>query len=147
MIRPTVAELARVRFHRHDLDRAGSASADGPALLDLGIQDSGRDGPAWALAVRGHDTGLAGMVLAWTLSGAPHAYRASDVAAVALATAPFSEADAAKRLSPATSTPVNRCRTPHATPRRCVRPLPPGRRGGRAPDRAPACSPRARGAA
>lgn len=95
----TVTDLARVRFHRHDLDRApGAAPPDGPALLDLGIQDSGRDGAGWALAVRGHDAGLDGMALAWTLRGAPHAYRAADLAAVALATAPFSEADAAKRI-------------------------------------------------
>ncbi|MGH9138384.1 MAG: DNA glycosylase AlkZ-like family protein [Acidimicrobiales bacterium] len=37
-------------------------------------------------------------MLAWTLRGAPHADRRSDLAAVAVATAPYSEADAAKRI-------------------------------------------------
>jgi hypothetical protein len=38
------------------------------------------------------------MVLAWTLRVSPHLYRRSEVTEVARATAPFSEADAAKRL-------------------------------------------------
>ena len=35
---------------------------------------------------------------AWTIRGAPHAYRRRDVAAVTVATAPYSEADAAARV-------------------------------------------------
>ncbi|WP_229023065.1 DNA glycosylase AlkZ-like family protein [Actinomarinicola tropica] len=62
------------------------------------MQDTGTDGAAWALELRGHAGGLAGLVLAWTLRGAPHAYRATDLAQVAVATAPLSEADAAKRV-------------------------------------------------
>lgn len=38
------------------------------------------------------------LVIAWTLRGAPHAYRRPDVSAVAVASAPFSESDAAKRI-------------------------------------------------
>ena len=38
------------------------------------------------------------LVTAWTLRGAPHAYRRDDVDAIATATAPFSESDAAKRV-------------------------------------------------
>jgi hypothetical protein len=100
---PTVSreDVLRLRLRRHQLDRtAGSAVAPaGVDLLDLGVQDTGTDGAAWALAVRGmpafDPTELA---LAWTLRGAPHAYRRSDLQAVAVATAPFSEADAAKRI-------------------------------------------------
>ncbi len=40
----------------------------------------------------------ADLVLAWTLRGAPHFYRRAEAAAVAAATAPRSEADAAKRI-------------------------------------------------
>jgi hypothetical protein len=38
------------------------------------------------------------LVYAWTLRGAPHAYRRSEAAEVAAAVAPLSEADAAKRV-------------------------------------------------
>ena len=38
------------------------------------------------------------LVYAWTLRGAPHAYRRTNAAAVAAAVAPLSEADAAKRV-------------------------------------------------
>ena len=39
-----------------------------------------------------------GLIFAWTLRGAPHAYRRDDIAKVAVATAPWSAADAAKRI-------------------------------------------------
>ena len=94
----TRADVLRFRFARHQLDRP-PASADDADLLDYGVQDTGPDGAAWALVVRGVDwQGWDGHVLAWTLRGAPHAYRRAEVAAVAVATAPFSEADAAKRV-------------------------------------------------
>jgi hypothetical protein len=38
------------------------------------------------------------LALAWTLRGAPHFYRRQEIAAAAAATAPWSEADAAKRI-------------------------------------------------
>ena len=103
MAPPTVSrhDVLRFRLHRHQLDREpGSASGAGDVdLLDVGVQDTGTDGAAWALAVRGlasFDPEV--LALAWTLRGAPHAYRRRDLAAVAVATAPLSEADAAKRV-------------------------------------------------
>lgn len=95
-----MAAVRRFRFHRHQLDRAdGSAAATDADVLDLGVQDTGTDGAAWALAVRGaRSAGPDDLLLAWTLRGAPHAYRRADAAAVALATAPWSDADAAKRI-------------------------------------------------
>jgi hypothetical protein len=95
------SDVLRFRFHQHQLDRdAGSAGGPGDvALLDYGVQDTGTDGSAWALAIRGLDAAGAGDVaLAWTLRGAPHAYRREDLAGVAVATAPLSEADAGKRI-------------------------------------------------
>lgn len=67
------------------------------ALLDLGAQDTG-EGALWALAIRGWRGDPADLVWAWTLRGAPHAYRRSEAAQVAAATAPYDEADAAKRV-------------------------------------------------
>jgi hypothetical protein len=75
------------------------------AVLDLGVQDSGRDGASWALANRGVPVPSPGTVeqaaelaLAWTLRGAPHYYRRADLPDVVVATSPFSDADAAKRV-------------------------------------------------
>jgi len=101
----TRADVLTARWHAHGLDRApgSAASATDVAVLDLGVQDTGPDGAAWALAVRGTPpagpgTLPGGLALAWTLRGAPHAYRRADLAGVAVATAPLSEADAAKRV-------------------------------------------------
>jgi hypothetical protein len=96
-------DVLAFRWIAHGLDAApGSVgSPDRLAVLDLGVQDTGGDGALWALVVRGlalGDDPWAGLALAWTLRGAPHAYRRSDLAAVAVATSPFSSADAAKRI-------------------------------------------------
>src|SRR5690606_3467665 len=93
-------QLLLARFQRQDLHRAprelGPAE---PALLDLGVQDTGPDGAPWALEVRGAaPADEDDLAYAWTLRGAPHAYRRSESAAVAVATAALSEADAAKRV-------------------------------------------------
>lgn len=74
-----------------------------PAILDLGVQDTGPDGAGWALANRGVPNEALGclveeLVLAWTLRGAPHFYRRAEVAGVAAAVAPRSDADAEKRI-------------------------------------------------
>ncbi|MDQ4069275.1 MAG: winged helix DNA-binding domain-containing protein, partial [Actinomycetota bacterium] len=63
------------------------------------VQDTGTDGAMWALAVRGAPPpGPDDLAFAWTWRGAPHAYRRTDLADVVVATAPLSEADAAKRI-------------------------------------------------
>lgn len=97
----TRAQVLSYRWHVHQLDRAPGV-ASGPtdcAVLDLGIQNTGPDGAAWALHLRGTPVDTANdLALAWTLRGAPHCYRRADLAAVATATAPLSDADAAKRI-------------------------------------------------
>jgi hypothetical protein len=99
--RPTISrrDLLRFRVRRHQLDRPpGTARSRLPDILDYGIQDTGGDGAAWALAIRGAPPGRGGIVLAWTLRGAPHAYRRDDIRDIAVATAPYTEDDASKRV-------------------------------------------------
>lgn len=73
-------------------------------VLDLGVQDTGRDGASWALANRGVDldrTGLreAGdLVEVWSVRGAPHFYRRAELRDVHTAVSPFDDADAGRRI-------------------------------------------------
>jgi hypothetical protein len=93
----TREQALRFRHHQHRLG-GGGPTGDVP-VLDLGVQDTG--GPAaarWALTTRGCDVTDADLLFAWTLRGAPHAYRRAEAAEVAAATAPYDEADAAKRV-------------------------------------------------
>jgi Winged helix DNA-binding domain len=94
----TREQVLSFRVHAQQLDRASGTVAD-TAVLDLGVQDTGTDGGAWALALRGvADVPADELALAWTLRGAPHLYRRTDLPGVAAATAPFSESDAARRI-------------------------------------------------
>ncbi|QLQ35445.1 winged helix DNA-binding domain-containing protein [Micromonospora robiginosa] len=93
-------QVMSFRVRAQQLDRAEGTLAD-TALLDLGAQDTGPDGARWALALRGVDASASAgddLVLLWTVRGAPHLYRRADVGRVAAAVAPFSDADAAKRI-------------------------------------------------
>jgi hypothetical protein len=94
----TREQVLSFRVHAQQLDRAEGTVAD-TAVLDLGVQDTGTDGGPWALALRGvADVPEGALALAWTLRGAPHLYRRADLPGVAAATAPFSDADAARRI-------------------------------------------------
>lgn len=111
---PAAEDVLAFRWRRHQLDRPErSAPVEEIDLLDYGVQDTGPDGAAWALAIRGAAVdgaavdgaaipkalvGVDDLVLAWTLRGAPHAYRRSDLDAISVATAPYDESDAAKRI-------------------------------------------------
>ncbi|MFP5283224.1 MAG: DNA glycosylase AlkZ-like family protein, partial [Actinomycetes bacterium] len=82
----------------------GTRAALDAAVLDLGVQDTGRDGASWALANRGVDidpdrfAAAEELALVWTLRASPHVYRRKDLPDVAVATSPYSDADAAKRI-------------------------------------------------
>jgi Winged helix DNA-binding domain len=98
----TREQVLAYRVHAHQLDRTGGHEVVDADVLDLGVQDTGADGALWSLANRGVRLRSGGwpdeLVLVWTIRGAPHVYRREDLPAVARATAPMSEADAAKRI-------------------------------------------------
>ena len=93
----TARDVLAYRVAAQQLDRDAGTVAD-TAVLDLGVQDTGPDGGLWALAIRGVVPEPGELATVWTLRGAPHLYRRADLPAVVAATAPFSEADAAKRV-------------------------------------------------
>lgn len=98
MTRVSRGDVLGFRVRAQQLDRTAGALNE-QAVLDIGVQDTGPDGGRWALAIRGlDDVDTADLVLLWTLRGAPHLYRRADVASVAAAVAPFSDADAGKRI-------------------------------------------------
>ncbi len=99
-------EAVSRRIHAQQLDRAPAPRPlTDAAVLDLGVQDTGRDGASWALANRGVPVTspaeleqAAELALVWTLRSSPHYYRRADLSDVAVATSPFSDVDAAKRV-------------------------------------------------
>ncbi|WP_136520382.1 DNA glycosylase AlkZ-like family protein [Cellulomonas telluris] len=96
--------VLRHRLHVQELDRAPGSVHDlaDVAVLDAGVQDTGPDGALWALALRGLDVRAGawpdGLALAWTVRGAPHAYRREDLPDVERALRPWSSQDAAQRV-------------------------------------------------
>jgi hypothetical protein len=91
-------QALNLRLRAQQLGRETGTLADA-AVLDIGVQDTGADGALWALAIRGVDDPPADeLATVWTIRGAPHVYRREDLSGVAVATAPFSDADAGKRI-------------------------------------------------
>jgi Winged helix DNA-binding domain len=93
----TRAQVLAFRTRAQQLDRDQTAVADA-AVLDIGVQDTGPDGGLWALAIRGVHPDGDELATIWSIRGAPHLYRRRDLPAIAAAVAPWSDADAAKRI-------------------------------------------------
>ncbi len=115
----TRAQALRFRSRVQQLDRPAEPERvlTDAAVLDLGVQVTGHAAHTWALVNRGvvapadptdWDRALG---IAWTVRGAPHAYRRSDLSAVERALRPFSEADAGKRIADA-NRPLRRAGVP-----------------------------------
>ena len=98
-------QVLAFRVHAQQLDVTTRTTTADLAVLDLGVQETGPDGGRWALELRGCTPEPDDLFTAWTLRGAPHVYRRDQAAAVAAAVAPFSEADASKRVFDASSPP------------------------------------------
>ena len=99
-MRATREQVLAFRVRAQQLDRPAGTLAD-TAVLDAGVQDTGPEGAGWALLQRGVDVAALAddaLVTVWSLRGAPHVYRRADLASVAAALEPWSEADAAKRI-------------------------------------------------
>ncbi len=105
----TREQVLAYRWRTQQLDGATGADVrpTDVAILDLGVQDGANDAARLALLNRGVSVAdaiaaMAGftdeLALAWTVRGAPHLYRRAQLADVATATSPYSEADAAKRV-------------------------------------------------
>jgi hypothetical protein len=100
VVTATRAQVLAFRVRAQQLDRESGRLPD-TAVLDIGVQDTGSDGGLWALANRGVDVSAVAdddLATVWTIRGAPHLYLRSDLAAVAHAVQPYSEADAGKRI-------------------------------------------------
>jgi len=96
----TRRDVVSFRVRAQQLDR-DDGTFDDTAVLDLGVQDTGPDGARWALAIRGVDTSTIAdgdLAVLWTLRGAPHVYRRSDLSSIAAAVEPMSDADAGRRI-------------------------------------------------
>ncbi|WP_020109597.1 DNA glycosylase AlkZ-like family protein [Nocardia sp. 348MFTsu5.1] len=92
----TRQQLLAARWHVQQAGRDGKASDCD--ILDYGVQDSGPDGAPWALRIRGAVVPDENLAVAWTIRGAPHYYRRSDLTEIAVAVCPLSSADAGKRI-------------------------------------------------
>ena len=103
----TRGQVLAYRIHAQQLDRQPSSRREltDAAIFDFGVQDTGRDGASCALANRrvpvANTEALESsdaVAQAWTLRGSPHFYRRSELFDAFVATSPWSEADAAKRV-------------------------------------------------
>jgi hypothetical protein len=95
----------RIAAQQLDREPAPRRAATDAAILDLGVQDSGRDGASWALVNRGVPiasadalSGADDLGLVWSLRVSPHYYRRGELVDVMTAVSPFDDVDAGRRM-------------------------------------------------
>ncbi len=100
----TREQVLAYRVAAQGLDRAAQSVSE-LAVLDIGVQDTSTGSARLALAARlapelDGRVGEGGtLTLAWTVRGAPHLHRSTDLPALAAALWPLSDADALARLA------------------------------------------------
>jgi hypothetical protein len=104
-LRVTRNQVLGYRIMAQQLDRSALRVED-VAVLDIGVQDSGPDAARLAFDARLAESPPADLfgpghplALVWSLRGAPHVHRRTDLDALAAALYPLSEADATGRLN------------------------------------------------
>ncbi|WP_206795533.1 DNA glycosylase AlkZ-like family protein [Amycolatopsis sp. MtRt-6] len=91
-------QVLAYRIAEHGLHRSARDVAD-LAVVRAGLQDSMRDTALLALAARlDGPVSLDGLVLAWTLRGAPHYHLRADLPSTIRALVPLDDADALARM-------------------------------------------------
>ena len=102
----TRADVLAYRIHAQQLDRRPASGGRSPMRRSStsacrtpgGTARAGRWPTAAFRSPAEELEASADVALAWTLRGSPHYYRRADLFDVLVATSPFSEADAAKRV-------------------------------------------------
>ncbi|HEX6967247.1 MAG TPA: winged helix DNA-binding domain-containing protein [Micromonosporaceae bacterium] len=93
------AQVLSYRINAQQLHRV-DVPADQLAVLDIGVQDTPYGSARQALAVRTScAVEDAALRLVWSVRGAPHLHRSSDLPSLVAALWPFDDADAAVRMS------------------------------------------------
>ncbi|GAB3944122.1 crosslink repair DNA glycosylase YcaQ family protein [Micromonospora vulcania] len=91
-------QVLAYRVAAQQLDRSSPRRAGDLAVLALGVQDTPYGAARQALAARRATEPDDGLELVWSMRGAPHLHRRSDLPTLATALWPLSDTDATRRI-------------------------------------------------